>query len=71
MPWDNRVNKKTHIHAIAATVLVEQFPVTESVEWATLMASLPLIGIYRENPNTSGMMPAPKVNTPILYIAFA
>ena len=32
MPWDKSVNKNAHIHAIAATILVEQFPVTETVE---------------------------------------
>ena len=49
MPWDNGVNKKAHIYAIAATALVEQFPVIEAVEWAALMASLPQTGIYRSS----------------------
>ncbi len=37
MPWDNSVNKKAHIHAVAATLLVEQFPLSEKVEWADLI----------------------------------
>ncbi len=39
------VNKNAVIYAVAATILVEQFPVTEPVEWAALMASLPQTGI--------------------------
>ena len=49
MPWDNSVNKNAHIHAIAATAPVEQFPVTYKVEWAALMASLLQTGIYKIN----------------------
>ena len=47
MPWDNSVNKNAIIYAVAATVLVEQFPVTETVEWAALMATLMQTGIYK------------------------
>jgi len=46
MPWNNSVNKMAHIHAVAATVLVEQFPLSKTVEWAALMASVPQTGIY-------------------------
>ena len=45
MPWVGSANKNAHIYAIAATVLVEQFPVTETVEWAALMAAFPQAGI--------------------------
>ena len=41
MPWDNSANKKGIIYAVATTVLVEQCPFTETVEWAALTASLP------------------------------
>ena len=37
MPWDNSLNKNAHIYAVAATALVEQFPVAETVEWAALI----------------------------------
>ena len=38
MPWVGSVNKKAHIHAVSATLLVEQFPLFKTVEWAALMA---------------------------------
>ena len=37
MPWDNSLNKNVHIYAGAATALVEQVPVAETVEWAALI----------------------------------
>ena len=43
----NSVNKNAVIYSIAATVLVEQFPVTETVEWAAL------IFYYRYFPKNS------------------
>ena len=47
MPWDNSVNKRAQICAVVTTTLVEQFPLSKTVEWAALMASLSQTGIYK------------------------
>ena len=46
MPWDNSVNKNAIIYAVVTTVLMGQFPLSKTIEWAALMASLPQTGIY-------------------------
>jgi len=37
MPWDNSVNKNAVICADYSHALVEQFPLSETVEWAALI----------------------------------
>ena len=37
MPWDNSVNKMVSIYADCSSSLVEQFPLSETVEWTALM----------------------------------
>ena len=51
MPWDNSVNKNAVIHADNSTVLVEQFPLSETVVWADLI--IDRNGIISHNRNVS------------------
>ena len=51
MPWDNGVNKTVSIYADYSSALVEQFPLSETVEWAALI--IDRNGIISHNRNVS------------------
>ena len=65
MPWDIRVNKTVSIYADCSSSLVEQFRLSETVEWAALI--IDRNGIISHNRNVSVGIHKPIKNPSALF----